>query len=157
MARSIDKGYETSPGRVGAPLPTELTALPVSPSLAEIHAEMDRCEVELMYAIARHRKAWSAMRRRAEYRDEQLGKPGGLAAIDSDAHWKKATGDVTWWRGEMEARSAVYLALQAMVNQPFRRPVPSEMGFTCNWCEDPANPSPANHPDGTPRHVGMPL
>lgn len=121
MSRSISKGYETNPGRVGAPLPELLTALPVPPSRSEIEAEMERCEVELMYAIARHRKAWRAMRARAQRRDELAETPGGLCAIEADPHWKKATGDVTWWRGEMEARSATYLALQAMLNQPFRQ------------------------------------
>lgn len=136
MARSTNKGYATRPLKVGAPLPSELTALPVPPALDEIHAEMDRCEVELMHAIAMHRKAWARMRNRAVDRDALVGTPGGLAAIDSDPIWKKRTGDVTWWRGEVESRSAAYLALQAMANQPFRQPKDAST-FGDTWGQRP--------------------
>ena len=121
MARSTDKGYFTQPMKVGAPLPEDLAALPLPPTLAEIHAEMDRCEVELMFAIAQHRKAWSRMRKHAERRAELVDQPGGLAAIDSDPVWKKRTGDVSWWRGEVEARSDAMVALGAMAAAPHRQ------------------------------------
>jgi hypothetical protein len=73
-----------------------------------------RCEVELLYAIAQHRKAWTAMRRRAEERDALVDKPGGLAAIEADPIWKKRTGDVSWWRDEMTAQATTRQALAAM-------------------------------------------
>ncbi len=114
MARSIHRGYETSPLRVGAPLPDTLPALPIGPTLEEIEAEMERGQVELMYAIARHRQAWAAMRKRAEQREKLAGQPGKLSHLDSDAIWKKRTGDVGWWRGEMEAQATTFLALDRM-------------------------------------------
>lgn len=100
--------------KVGAPLPEKLGALPVGPTLLEIEQEMERCEVELMYAVARHRQAWAAMRKWANHRAEAADNPGMLAAIDSDPIWKKRTGDVSWWRGEMDCQSNALLALDVM-------------------------------------------
>jgi hypothetical protein len=100
--------------QVGAPLPDELSVLPPGPLLREIDQEIERAEVELMYAIARHRKAWAAMRRRAEERERLAGQPGMLSHLDSDAIWKKRTGDVGWWRGEMDCQATALLALEGM-------------------------------------------
>lgn len=115
--RSLDRGYTTNPMRVGAPLPEDLEALPVNPSVEEIGAELDRAEVELMHALAKHRKAWSLMRKWSKHRADAAESPGMLASLESDPVWKKRTGDVGWWRSEMEARSATVLALGAMLDR----------------------------------------
>lgn len=107
-------GYETNPLRVGAPLPEGLAELAL-PSESEIRAELTRAEVELMHAIAQHRKAWSAMRRRAKEREELAGRPGRLAYLESDSLWKTRTGAVSWWCGEMQAQAALVQTLQAML------------------------------------------
>lgn len=109
---TLDYPIETNPGRPGAPLPKGIQLR--QPRQAEVLAEIARCEVELMYAIARHRKAWSMMEKWARHREQAANQPGGLAAMESDPVWKKRTGDVTWWRGEMEARASTLLALNAM-------------------------------------------
>lgn len=114
---SFGDGYETNPLRIGAPLPESVRKLK-PPVKAAIHAELLRAEVELMHAIARHRKAWSAMRKWSEHRGEAAKHPGGLAALESDPIWKKRVGDVQWWRAEMEARSTAVLALRAMLEGP---------------------------------------
>jgi hypothetical protein len=100
--------------RVGAPLPEELSALPMPPTPDDVLAEIERAEVELMHAIARHRKAWGAMRRRQLHRLLYSQTPGAVAALESDPMWAKATGDVRWWREEMNAQAASLLALEQM-------------------------------------------
>jgi hypothetical protein len=83
----------------------------------DIQAELIRAEVELLYAIAKHRKAWKAMRARADERAmiEASGAPGRLASLEADHIWKLRTGDVTWWRGEMTAQATAVTALKAML------------------------------------------
>lgn len=110
----IDYPLSTNPLRIGAPLPTDLIELR-RPANGHIRAEILRCEVELMHAIAKHRKAWSLMRKWSAHREEAANTPGQLAALESDPVWKKRVGDVTWWRDEMNARAAALLALQAML------------------------------------------
>jgi hypothetical protein len=100
----------TKPHVLGAPLQGDEQP----PTLAEIDAEIKRAEIELMYAIAKHRKAWKVMRQRAEARDEASGKVGMLSTLESDPHWKKATGDVSWWRDEMTAQASALQALRHM-------------------------------------------
>jgi len=107
-------GYPTRPLTPGAPLPEGLTELmPVQ--RADIVAELARAEYELMYALARHRKAWQKMRRRAKVRETLANRPGMLSHLDTDPIWKEATGDVAWWRGEMDAQASAILALRAML------------------------------------------
>lgn len=101
----------THPERLGAPLNGDERP----PTIPEVRAEYERCKIELMYAIAQHRKAWGVMRRRAEYRDTLVDRVGMLSTLESDPHWKKATGDVSWWRGEMDAQANVMLALRSML------------------------------------------
>lgn len=120
MTRSIFKGYKTQPLKVGAPLPGSLTALPLPPTQEEIENELDRAEVELMYAAARHRQAWALMRKRQKEREEAADVPGALAALESDPIWKKRTSDVTWWRGEVDMQASLVLALGQMRDRRLR-------------------------------------
>lgn len=106
-----DLGYRTNPMRVGAPLPEEMDAIR-RPDPVMVGAELARAQVELMYAVARHRKAWSAMR---EYRRLQQERQGPRAYLDSDPIWRIRTGDVQWWRDEMLAQAATITALTTMV------------------------------------------
>jgi hypothetical protein len=105
----------THPLRVGAPLPPSTQRLP-SLSLQDIDEELYRAEVELLYATAKHRKCWAAMRRHADHRAELAERPyaGGLASLEADSVWKKRTGDVAWWRDEMAAQATTILALRSM-------------------------------------------
>lgn len=114
-------GYITRPLSVGAPLPENSTLEP--PDRRSVAAELLRAEVELMHAIAKHRKAWSAMRKWKAHREEAANQPGMLAALESDPVWKIRVGDVGWWRAEMDARASAVLALRAMIEGG---PVPIE-------------------------------
>lgn len=105
-------GHPTKPLVLGAPLPSGAGSKVDAQDVAD---ELRRAEIELLYAISQHRKAWKVMRRRAELRNEQSGKIGMLSTLESDPHWKKATGDVDWWRGEMTAQATTVLALQQML------------------------------------------
>jgi hypothetical protein len=95
----------TNPLRPGAPLPDEVDHI-VPPHPGDMSAELIRAQVELMYAIARHRKAWAAARALAIELDKK--------AIwkDSDGTYIKALGDVRWWREEMSAQATTVSALQ---------------------------------------------
>jgi hypothetical protein len=107
----------TNPSRPGAPLPEDMVKLPtVQPG--DVMAELARAEVELLYAVGRHRKAWAAMRAHQDYRaqKEAEGTPGSLYALDSDPYWKKRTGDVSWWRDEVTCQATAVLALRDMLN-----------------------------------------
>ena len=106
----------TKPLTIGAPLPYTLEQVFVQRE--DLIDELRRAECELVYAIARHRKAWQAMRIRAEERDEiaHSGKVGMLPDLESDAIWKKRTGDVKWWAAEMTAQSTAVLALKALLD-----------------------------------------
>lgn len=109
-------GYRTYPGRVGAPLPEEMSGID-EPTPMAILAELRRAKVELMYAIARHRQAWSHMRKVKLEREADALKKGVPAYLDNDVFWKIATADVSWWRGEMQAQAATVTALMAMAEQ----------------------------------------
>lgn len=111
-------GYTTQPLKIGAPLPPEAELVGVDP--VDREHEIARCEIELMYAIARHRKSWANLRTVAEARDEKAGKVGMLSTLESDPHWKKATGDVKWWAAEMTAQATALVALKGM-RQPTRQ------------------------------------
>lgn len=106
-------GHPTHPMRPGAPLPPEILKL-LPADIMDIDEELRRAEVELLYAAAKHRKAWRVMRDRALKRDAMADQIGMLPTLESDPHWKKATGDVAWWRGEMEAQAALVTALRGM-------------------------------------------
>lgn len=75
-------------------------------------AELQRAQVELLHAIKRHRLAWAKMER---LKAEAEGR-GNAYFMDNDRPWKLATGDVTWWRGEVNARSNSVLALTKLLD-----------------------------------------
>lgn len=128
---------ETHPERLGAPL----TGDEVPPTVGEVTAEIVRCEIELMYAIARHRKAWSAMRRHREDASRKADSAGMQAYLDSDPIWKVKTGDVTWWRGEMQAQAAALQALLAMRGRRAQRPPSAYQPGPSDSPPDPRGPS----------------
>jgi hypothetical protein len=97
----------------GAPLPDSMYKLPLIDK-RDIEEELLRAEIELMYALSRHRKAWRVMRQRAEHRATLADHVGMLSTLESDPHWKKATGDVSWWRDEVTAQATAILALRGM-------------------------------------------
>jgi hypothetical protein len=103
----------TNPMKIGAPLPPDQQSLFVD--YGDLVEELRRAECELVYALARHRKAWQSMARRLDERAELVDKPGGLAAIDSDPIWKKKTGDVQWWRDEVTCQATAVLALKEII------------------------------------------
>jgi len=119
----VSRGYQTSPMRVGAPLPERMDRIQ-TPDLPDVQAELIRAQTELMHAIAMHRKAWAAMRKWSKHRDEMAGSPGGLCAIEADPVWKKRTGDVSWWRDEMGAQAATVTALTALASSIKAEPTP---------------------------------
>lgn len=109
----MSRGYETHPERNGAPLPENGHMIP--PTLNELCSELRRAEIELMYAIAKHRKGWQAMRRRQKERELLADRPGMLSYLDTDEIWKVATGDVNWWRSEMTAQATTITALTKII------------------------------------------
>jgi hypothetical protein len=111
-----EMGYTTKPLAVGAPLPEDMTDILKSvPGTMDIDAELIRAQVELMHAIARHRKAWAKAR---VHRDEARAK-----AMWAEAYmpYKEATADVRWWREEMTAQATTITALLALREQPVAR------------------------------------
>lgn len=108
-------GHPTRPLTSGAPLPPGFLLARLQP--ADIVHELTRAEIELMHALARHRKAWAAMRAHADDREEKAnsGIPGKIAALDADPVWKKRTGDVSWWRDEITAQATAITALRQML------------------------------------------
>jgi len=107
-------GKPTRPLLAGAPLPPK-TDLEIDPQ--DIGDELARAETELLYALARHRKAWQSMARHLNERAELAGRPGALAAIDSDPTWKHKTGDVAWWRDEVTCQATAVTALTGMLER----------------------------------------
>lgn len=104
----------TRPDRTGAPLPDGIPI--VEPGVEAMKAELTRATVELMYAIARHRKAWAAMRSHKERREAEAERRGTEPSLDSDPLWKLRTGDVSWWRDEMNAQASVVSALYTLLH-----------------------------------------
>lgn len=94
-----------APGALSAPLPPEW---PIClPSRPQLIAELERASAELMWALNRQRTTWARMARlKAEYE-----KAGNAYFIDNERAWKLATGDVTWWRGEVSSRANALSAL----------------------------------------------
>lgn len=119
---------ETKPLRPGAPLDPadydpncDIRAF--APRVTEIQEELARAQVELMHAIARHRKAWQAMARfkRDHFARGWDDKSVAQHALDNSPLWKLRTGDVVWWRGEIQAQAAAVTALRGMlVDSPAR-------------------------------------
>lgn len=102
----------TQPSKLGAPLPEEDYSgrfIDHQPTEAGIRTELARAQIELMHAIARHRKAWSKARRHSNKAKE--------LAIWADSHppYKDAIADVRWWREEMTAQAATVTALTNML------------------------------------------
>jgi hypothetical protein len=126
-------GAPTKPLVVGAPLDPDRTGRDVpAVDASDVLDELHRAEYELLYALARHRKAWSAMRayaREQELRQANRGQP--QAFLDSDPIWKVKTGDVSWWRGEVAAQAAAVTALKSMLPQPVQ-PQPEPLD---GWAE----------------------
>lgn len=81
------------------------------PPLADIQAEIKRAGVELMYATAMHRKAWANMRAVDTDLREDAERRGVPVYLDGEQKYKLASGNVTWWRGELNATAAAYSAL----------------------------------------------
>jgi hypothetical protein len=110
----------TKPLQVGAPLDPDIYPGVIAslPTQIEITNELTRAQVELMHAIARHRKAWANL--------QALGTKLDLAGTwkDSDLTYQKAVSDVKWWREEMNAQAATITALSAM-----RRPGEVQTSF----------------------------
>jgi hypothetical protein len=102
---------KTKPRELGAPLPTEDYAGPLEhhlPSDEAINDELDRAKVELMHAVAKHRKAWSKMRR------HKLAAEMKSVWAEAYTPYKEAVSDVRWWREEMNAQATVVIALTSM-------------------------------------------
>lgn len=110
---NLHPGDPTYPLRRGAPLPPDPPGLPRLQQ-QDINEELNRAGTELLYALARHRKAWARFRSWAEKRDADAGKPGAVSAIDSDPVWQNRSSDVSWWRGEVTCQSTAILALKAL-------------------------------------------
>lgn len=96
----------TWPRRLGPPGDVVGELPPVD--LDDIQDELDRAAYELLFAAARHRKAWKVAR---QLRD-RIKMEGGWP--DGDATYTKATGDVRWWREEMSAQAAAVQALRGL-------------------------------------------
>ena len=78
------------------------------PTDQQVSDELDRATVELMYAIARHRKAWSTMRAHKQEAEARAVWAEGYNP------YKLAVADVRWWREEMAAQAATVSALTAI-------------------------------------------
>lgn len=103
---------KTRPDILGAPLsPTDYTGglLDEAPDVVDVQVELARAQIELMHAIAKHRKAWKAMAMAKAAAEER--------AVWADAYtpYKIAVGDVRWWREEMTAQATTVTALKAML------------------------------------------
>lgn len=100
---------KTSPLKVGAPLDIDVytDVMSAIPTQDEIRDELARAQVELMHAIARHRKAWANLRALSD----KLDSRGTWK--DSDLTYQKAVSDVKWWREEMSTQAVTVSALAA--------------------------------------------
>jgi len=97
----------TDPMRISAPLPPDFDEPIDWQNPALIRDELIRAQVELMYAIDRHRRCWAKM----QHIKQAAELKGNAYFMDNERGWKIATGDVTWWRGEVSARSNAVMAL----------------------------------------------
>lgn len=97
----------TNPNAVSAPLPPDTKLY--WPVEATIRAEILRAVSELLWATHRHRVAWTKMERLKKEAEAN----GNSWFMDNQRTWKIATGDVTWWRGEVSARSNTIQAFLA--------------------------------------------
>lgn len=98
----------THPLHRSAPLPVGMVVSMPHPEL--LLDEIKRASTELMWATHRHRKAWARMARLKEIADLK----GTSWYMDNEREWKIATGDVTWWRGEISSRSNALTAMLAL-------------------------------------------
>lgn len=92
--------------RNSAPLPDDWDIKLPQPGL--LHADIVRAATELRWALHRQRAAWRHMARLKSMYDTT-----NVEFIDNERSWKLATGEVSWWRGEVTSRAT---ALTAMLN-----------------------------------------
>jgi hypothetical protein len=98
----------TDPSRVSAPLPDDF---PIDiPNEHDLVAEITRAYAELRWALHRQRTTWAHM---AKVREEYKEK-GNAYFYENERRWKLATGDVQWWRGEVNSRSNALTALLSL-------------------------------------------
>lgn len=97
----------TDPRNRTAPLP-EGTEIAI-PTMAETDGEIARAATELVWALHKHRAAWTKMEALKASYDAR-----GQEFKDNERAWKLAVGDVQWWRGEVNCRSNSMQALLAL-------------------------------------------
>lgn len=133
---------KTNPLRTGAPLdPDQYPGiLSSTPRESEITGELIRAKVELMHAVALHRKAWGKMRAIRDELEEKAANTGIEAYPDNNTLYKLAVADVRWWREEMTAQAATVTALTSMMDGG-RWPDSSVRGTTVfGWPVDGVTP-----------------
>lgn len=86
------------------------------PKVGDVTAELIRAQIELIHAVAKHRQAWSRMRKNKNEAEERS------IWAESYPPYKIAVADVRWWREEMTAQAATVTALTAMLNGYNRDP-----------------------------------
>lgn len=97
----------TDPRITSAPLPSGMNV--GWPDGVIVQQEIRRAGTELLWALHRQRTAWAKME---QVKKELTGR--NIDFIDNERAWKLATGDVTWWRGEVSSRSNALTALLSL-------------------------------------------
>lgn len=103
---------KTKPLELGAPLSPEDYAGDIrdhQPRKRDVELELARAQIELMYAVAKHRKAWARLRSHDEEAKEKA------IWAQSFPPYQEAVADVRWWREEMAAQAATVTALTEML------------------------------------------
>lgn len=81
------------------------------PSLAAVENEIVKLTAELRNALTKHRRAWARM----GLLKDQARDAGNAWYMDNQRAWKLATGDVTWWRGEVSAAANAMTAMFGLI------------------------------------------
>lgn len=108
--------------------PPQIEDFDLLPTTRERDEERERATLELGHAVLRHRKAWQAMiDRKATLRKAFILQGKSLVDLDisceEDHIYKRAVGDLKFWREEIQTAAALVTALDHVaVRQAIPRP-----------------------------------
>lgn len=109
------------------------------PTVDALEDEMLLVAAELKNALTKHRGYWLEMQRLKLHFTQR-----NIDFLDNEREWKEATGNVTWWRGEVSAAANSLQALTGLASYLRDHPGPRSQGQAWEHPYNQAGASPGS-------------